>query len=265
MTWADQHCHLPPGDEGRDLVDRAFAAGVEVLINVGTDVANSRQALITAAGNEGVWATAGVHPHEASGGIDDLEELLSDRWVVAVGETGLDYHYDHSPRNRQRRAFAAQIEMANRRELPLVVHSRSAWDDTFAILDREGIPERTVLHCFSGGPEEAGECLARGALLSFSGIVTFPGTDTLKEAVALCPLDRLMVETDSPFLAPVPHRGRPNRPDLVKLVGATLAELRAVAVEVVESATWATTRAFYGLDPENSGASPSGEGPPLSQ
>ena len=170
--------------------------------------------------------------------------------VVAVGEAGLDYHYDHSPRPLQRQVFAAQVELANRRDLPLVVHSRSAWDDTLAVLDREGIPSRTVMHCFTGGPEEAEECLRRGAVLSFSGIVTFPKASEVRDAARICPLDRLMVETDSPYLAPVPHRGKPNRPALVGVVGAAVAEAKGLVVADVEQATWATTRLFYGLDQE---------------
>lgn len=247
MAWADQHCHLPPGPEAGPVVAEARSAGVKLIVNVGTDVENSRQAAAAAAAHEGVWATAGVHPHEAAGGIDGLEELLAAAEVVAVGEAGLDYHYDHSPRAVQRDAFAAQIELAHRHGLPLVIHSRSAWDDTFAVLDRNGTPERTVFHCFTGGPDEAAECLARGARLSFSGIITFAKTDDLRAAAAACPLDRLLVETDSPWLTPVPHRGAPNRPALVPLVGAAVAAAKGLPVEDVEAATWAGTRSFYGL------------------
>lgn len=248
MAWADQHCHLPAGDEATAVVDDARAAGVEILVNVGTDVAGSSRAIAVAAAHDGVWATAGVHPHDASGGIDGLEPLLGRPEVVAVGETGLDYHYDNSPREVQREVFSAQVEMANRHGLPLVVHSRSAWDDTLAVLDREGVPPRTVMHCFTGGPQEAEECLRRGAVLSFSGIITFPTAPDVRAAARVCPLGRLMVETDSPFLAPVPYRGRPNRPALVGIVGQAVAEAKGLEPDDVEAATWATTRAFYRLD-----------------
>ena len=249
MAWADQHCHLPVDDSAGHLVADARAAGVEVIINIGTGVVGSRQAADVAAAHDGVWATAGVHPHDASDGVEGLEALLERPEVVAVGETGLDYHYDRSPRPVQRDVFAAQVAMANRHHLPLVVHSRSAWDDTFAVLDREGVPRRTVMHCFTGGPQEADECLQRGAILSFSGIITFPKAPEVRSAARLCPLDRLVVETDSPYLAPVPHRGRPNRPALVGIVGAAVAEAKGVDVGDVESATWATTLAFYGIEP----------------
>ena len=248
MAWADQHCHLPVDGSAGPLVADARAAGVEVIINIGTGVVGSHQAADVAAAHDGVWATAGVHPHDASDGTEGLEALLGHPEVVAVGETGLDYHYDHSPRPAQREVFAAQVEMANRHDLPLVVHSRSAWDDTFAVLDREGVPRRTVMHCFTGGPEEAEECLQRGAILSFSGIITFPKAPEVRSAARLCPLDRLVVETDSPYLAPVPHRGRPNRPALVSIVGAAVAEAKGLGVHDVESATWTTTLAFYGID-----------------
>ena len=252
MPWADHHCHLPAGDAATDVISEARSAGVDVLINVGTDVEDSRRAVSVAAAHDGVWATAGVHPHEASSGLDGLEALvLGHNAVVAVGETGLDYHYDHSPRPVQRRVFAAQVELANRSGLPLVIHSRSAWEDTLAVLDREGVPPRTVMHCFTGGPDEAEECLRRGAVLSFSGIVTFPKADDVRDAARVCPLERLLVETDSPYLAPVPHRGHKNRPALVPVVGAAVAATKGLDVSEVETSTWETTRAFYRLDGED--------------
>jgi TatD DNase family protein len=176
------------------------------------------------------------------------EVLATDRSaLVAVGESGLDYHYDHSPRGIQREAFAAQVALAREHELALVVHTREAWDDTLVILEAEGVPERTVFHCFTGGPAEARRCLDLGCFLSFSGIATFKGAGEVREAAALCPADRLLVETDSPFLAPVPHRGRPNEPALVPLVGAAVAEARGEAPEDVASSSWAAAAAAFDL------------------
>src|SRR4051794_19038249 len=163
--------------------------------------------------------------------MDGLVELLEAPEVVAVGECGLDYHYDHSPRDAQRSVFAAQVALANSLDLPLVVHTRNAWDDTLDVLRSEGVPERTVIHCFSGGAEEARRCLDLGAFMSFSGIVTFPSAHDVRAAVALCPLDRLLVETDSPYLAPVPHRGARNRPALVPFVGQGIANELGISVE----------------------------------
>ena len=248
MAWVDQHCHLPPGADGDAQVAEARAAGVTRMVTVGMTLAQSRQMIAVARTHDGVWATAGVHPHDAKDGVEGLDELLDLPEVVAVGECGLDYHYDHSPRDVQAEVFRRQIAIAHRRDIPLVIHTRSAWDDTFAILDAEGTPRRTVFHCFTGGAAEVAECLARGALLSFSGIITFPSGGDLRDAAAACPLDRLLVETDSPYLAPVPHRGRPNRPALVPLVGAAVAAAKGCGVGEVEATTWATAAGFYAFD-----------------
>ncbi len=202
-----------------------------------------------------MWATVGLHPHDAVDGVDGLDALLAaevaggpdggERVVVAIGECGLDYHYDHSPRPVQREAFALQIELARRHGLALVVHTREAWDDTFELLAADGVPDRTIIHCFTGGPEEARRCLDLGASLSFSGVVTFKNAGDVREAVALCPFDRLLVETDSPFLTPVPHRGTPNEPSRVPLVGAAIAQVKGV--ETAEVAAVTTENARTGL------------------
>ncbi len=251
LRWIDDHCHLDltaeRGPSADAAVAAARAAGVERLITVGTDVASSRTAIEVARRFDDVWATAGVHPHDAKDGWDGIEALLAEPEVVAVGECGLDYHYDHSPRAVQRESFAAQIALAHAHDLALVVHTREAWDDTFAVLDAEGVPDRTVIHCFTGGADEARRCLDRGAHLSFSGIVTFKGAPEVREAVALCPLDRLLVETDSPFLAPVPHRGRPNQPAFVTHVAEAVADARGVPLAAVADATWANAAHVYRL------------------
>jgi TatD DNase family protein len=247
MRWTDNHCHLPAGPEATPVVEAARDAGVTRLITVGTDVEHSRQAIAVARGHGQVWATAGVHPHDAAGGLEGLEALLDEPEVVAVGECGLDYHYDHSPREAQRPAFAAQVAMAHARDLALVIHTREAWADTFDILATEGVPTRTVLHCFTGGPDEARRGLDLGMHVSFSGIVTFKTADDVRQAAAICPLDRVLVETDSPFLAPVPHRGQPNRPALVPLVGAAVAAAMGVDTETVAESSWANAERLYRL------------------
>ena len=217
------------------------------MVTVGTDAAQSRAAIDVAAAHDGVWATVGLHPHDASQGAASIEALLDEPKVVAVGECGLDYHYDHSPRPAQREAFAAQIAMARGRGLALVIHTREAWDDTFEILGSEGVPDRTIFHCFTGGAREAARALETGAYLSFSGIVTFKAAEEVRDAARLCPLNRLLVETDSPYLAPVPHRGRPNRPALVPLVGAGVAAAKDLPVEKVEVAAWANAESALHL------------------
>jgi TatD DNase family protein len=275
--WIDSHCHLqdqyrPEGDEVFSMLSEAASAGVRGVVCVGTDASTSRQAveLVTSIrtavsgasdvdrgkalpGDFGAWATMGLHPHDASHGVEELAGALEAELrsgsglVVAVGECGFDYHYEHSPRAAQRDAFAAQVELARRHDLALVVHSRDAWDDTLDVLRAVGPPERTVLHCFTGGPDEARRCLDIGAYLSFSGIVTFKGAQDVRDAAVLCPLDRLMVETDAPFLAPVPHRGKQNRPAWVVAVGEAVSQLRGIAPAVLAERCTSATRAAFAL------------------
>ena len=245
IEWFDNHCHLSENAEEEIL--RAREASVIGFVNVGTDLVSSRKAMEKARMLSGVWATAGVHPHEALKGIDGIEDLLEDSNVVAVGEAGLDYHYDYSPREDQNRVFAEQIEMANKSNLPLVIHTREAWEETFKILDSEGVPNSTVFHCFTGGKVEAKECLKRGAYLSFSGIITFKKSESLREAASECPLDRAMIETDSPYLTPVPFRGKKNEPANVSLVGKELAYLQDKSSEEIALATTQNALDFYGL------------------
>jgi TatD DNase family protein len=177
--------------------------------------------------------------------VDSIVPFINAPRVVGIGECGLDYYYEHSPRDVQMKAFAEQIALAHEHHLTLVIHTRDAWQDTFDVLDAEGMPPNTIIHCFTGGPDEARECLARGAYLSFSGIVTFKNAVELREAAVLCPDDRILVETDSPFLAPVPHRGRPNEPAHVGIVGTAIADLRGTDSQEFASITTANAlRAF---------------------
>ena len=274
--WIDSHCHIqdryrPEEDELFSVLAEAWGAGVGGVVCVGTDATTSRQAVALArsvragiaegqGGAEGaipadfgVWATMGLHPHDAVHGVEEVAvaleaEIVAGRGlVVAVGECGFDYHYEHSPRQAQRDVFAAQVELARRHDLTLVVHSRDAWDDTLDVLGAAGPPARTVLHCFTGGPNEARRCLDIGAYLSFSGIVTFRGAQDVRDAAALCPLDRLMVETDAPFLAPVPHRGKQNRPAWVVDVGAAVSEIKGIPVTSLAETSTAATRAAFAL------------------
>jgi len=250
MGWFDNHCHvdddrIPGGTEA--ALAAARDAGVTGFITVGTDAERSAAAIGVAADHDDVWATVGLHPHDAVNGVDSIVGLLDAPRVVAVGECGLDYHYDHSPRPVQREAFAAQIAMAHQGDLPLVIHTRAAWDDTFAVLDAETVPHHTIFHCFTGGASEARRALDRGGYLSFSGIVTFKSADDIRAAAAMCPDDRLLVETDSPYLAPVPHRGHRNQPAFVPLVGAALARVRGVNVTRIEDLTSMNARVAFRL------------------
>lgn len=248
LRWIDNHCHLDPGQDGDTQIAAAAEAGVVRFVDVGTDAQQSRRAIAAAARHPGtVFATVGVHPHDATEGTDGMADLLGQPGVVAVGECGLDYHYDHSPRVVQREVFATQIGLAHEWDLPLVIHSRDAWDDTFAVLDSEGVPAHTVFHCFTGGPAEAEAGLERGAHLSFSGIVTFKNAQDVRDALASSPPGRVMVETDSPYLAPEPLRGRRNSPANLPMVAARMADVVGLDLPDLADQLWATTHDFYRL------------------
>jgi TatD DNase family protein len=260
--WTDSHCHLqwePEADgDGRAAADpdgdlaRALAAGVERVVCVGTDLATSRAAVALAAAHANVFATVGLHPHDASRFDDEWDDLVAlardAPRVVAVGEAGFDLHYEHSPRDAQARAFAAQIALAHELDLALVIHTREAWDDTFRVLDERGVPARTIFHCFTGGPTEAHRALAIGAVLSFSGIVSFTSASEVRDAAALVPADALLVETDAPFLAPVPYRGRRNESALLPAVGAALAAARGETIDAIAAVTSSNATRIFALD-----------------
>ncbi len=257
MSWTDAHCHIQEhftaeldGDV-RAILERSAQADVTRVVVVGTDAATSAQALAVTelAGPVDIYATVGLHPHEATRELTRVAELARSAHprLVGIGETGLDYFYEHSPRSAQREAFAAQIALAQELDLALVIHARDAFDDLWAILASEGTPARTVIHCFTGTPAEAEGCLERGCDISVAGVVTFKNAESLREAVRLVPLERLHVETDSPFLAPVPHRGRPNEPALVSVVGRFVAELRGEDPDELARATSLNTARLFRL------------------
>jgi len=244
-AWVDSHCHVQWVAGGADAaLERARDAGVCGFVVVGTDAASSNEAVEIAARHSDVRATVGLHPHEASSLRHEWPMLRELAWapgVVAIGETGFDFYYDHSPRDEQEEAFRRQIRLAHELDRALVIHSREAWDDTFRVLAEEQAPPRTVFHCFTGGPAEAERALELGACLSFSGIVSFENADDVRAAAARCPLDRLLVETDAPYLAPAPHRGKENEPAFVGLVGEALAAAVGRPPEEIAAATAATT------------------------
>ncbi|HVW31335.1 MAG TPA: TatD family hydrolase [Acidimicrobiia bacterium] len=251
MVWVDSHCHLQlegRGPSPGESVRRALDAGVERMVCIGTDLPTSAEAIRLAGEFPEVWATVGLHPHDASklgAEWDGLVELAGADRVVGIGECGFDLYYRHSEPEEQEAAFRAQLRLAAERGLPLIIHSRDAWAETFGVLESEGVPPRTVFHCFTGGPAEAERALALGCWLSYSGIVSFKTADDLRAAAAMTPADRLLVETDSPFLAPVPHRGRANEPAYLPAVGAALAAARHEPVEAVAATTRANAWSFF--------------------
>jgi TatD DNase family protein len=256
-AWTDSHCHLQDESDSDELFARARAGGVGRLVLVGTDPVSSARAIELARRiGDGAYATIGVHPHEATIGTAEIHDLLEQtlgagsvgaHGVVGVGECGLDYYYEHSPRATQQVVFAEQIALAKQFDLALVIHTRDAWNDTFEILRAEGTPERTVIHCFSGGVEEARACLDLGCYISFSGIVTFKNAGALRDAARLVPADRILVETDAPFLAPVPHRGQRNEPAWVAVVGEAVAAVRDTPVATFAALTSENTARVFQL------------------
>ncbi|HKF00091.1 MAG TPA: TatD family hydrolase [Actinomycetes bacterium] len=248
----DTHCHLHLLDEPAGaVVGRALAEGVGHLVDVGVDLASSLQAAANAAGHAAVSAAAGVHPHSAgeltAEAGERLEELAARPEVVAVGETGLDYFRNLSPPRRQREAFAVHIRLARALDKALVVHCRDAFEDVVALLHGEGAPERVVFHCFTGDAAMAARVVEAGWTVSFSGNVTFRNAPSQRAACAAVPLDRMVLETDSPFLAPHPQRGRPNRPGLVRLTAEAVARAHGTSVEAVAAATTATAARVFRL------------------
>jgi TatD DNase family protein len=255
VHWVDSHCHLDSLDDAGVLegaVERARAAGVAGMVTVGTDLETSRRCVELAGSTPGVWATVGVHPYDAKGfGPAELAEvvrLAGAPKVVAIGEVGLDYHRDHSSRDDQHRAFRAQIRAAKDLGKALVLHVRDALDDAFGVLAEEGPPERLVYHCFSGGAEVARRAVELGGHGSFAGKVSYRSAGMLREAARAVPLERLLVETDSPYLAPVPHRGKPNEPAFVVAVGAALASASGRPVDEIGQATASNAGTVFRLN-----------------
>jgi TatD DNase family protein len=254
LTVADSHTHidLPQFDADRDAtVARARAAGVETMLIVGgVDEENGHRRALTVAEQLGLPASAGIHPHEAKLATDaiydELRRFAKDRRIVAIGEIGLDFHYDYSPRDVQRDVFRAQVRLAKEAGLPIIIHTREADDETASLLEDEGAT-KGVIHCFTGGHDLARRALALGFYISFSGILAFPRSEVIQEVARTVPLDRLLVETDSPFLAPPPHRGKRNEPAFVVEVARKVAALRGIPVEEVGRAAARNFRALMAV------------------
>jgi TatD DNase family protein len=255
----DTHCHLDPdtygGDaEVDDVVARARAAGVSRMVTIGsgygaTCIAHARA---VAARHPDVWFTAGLHPHDADQWGEDVIAVIraaaADPRCVAIGEMGLDFHYDKSPRDDQRRCLREQIRLALALGRPIIVHDRESDGETLRILDEEGAFEGRVLyHCYTGGVAHMREIVERGGYISIPGIVTFKTAGEMKEVAAQVPDDRLLVETDSPFLTPVPFRGKRNEPAFVRYTAEAIAALRGVTLERLAALTTANAARFYGL------------------
>ena len=248
----DSHCHLtdPKFNDLPAVLARARAAGVARLVTVCSDADDAERALALASARSGIWGTAGVQPHAAAaaapGDLDRIAQLLQRDEVVAVGETGLDYFYDHSPRQQQRALLDQHLQLAADSGKPVVLHSRDADADTIAMLKGAGGGVGGVLHCFAGGPDLLSAGLDAGWMISFSGLVSFKNY-TGAELVRAVPAERLLIETDSPYLAPIPHRGQRNEPAFVRDVAVAIARLRGSELSELAALTTANALRFYGL------------------
>ena len=258
MKLVDSHCHLDDEKFAGDLdavIERARAAGVERMMAIGTGdgPADLETAVRLADRYPFFYATVGVHPHDAAKATEEtfakLRDLLAHPKVLALGEIGLDYHYDFSPRDVQRAVFVRQLELARDSGKPIVIHTREAWSDTMQVL-REHYAGAGIFHCFTGGPVEAQEGLDFGFHLSFGGVLTFPKAEPVREVARLTPADRLLVETDAPYLAPVPHRGKRNEPAFLVETVRKLAEIRRISADELAAIT---TRNFERLGLRNTG------------
>jgi len=256
MDLTDTHCHLTFEDLACDIeavLARSIAAGVTEWITVGTDPQENRKALEFAERFENMYAAVGIHPHDAktvtAQMLAELKKMAQHKKVAAIGETGLDYHYDFSPRQRQKEVFAEHLKIAAELSLPVIIHCREAFDETIGILEEYGnAVDKVVFHCYSGSPEQAKIVLDRGFYISFTGVVTFKNARIKPEAARIVPVDRLMLETDSPYMSPEPmRRQKVNEPALMIHTATFLAELKQMDLEDFAQAVTATSRAFFGL------------------
>lgn len=255
MNWIDSHAHL--NDEAFKLdvdqiIDNALEAGVKAILVPGFDLASSVKAVELAGKYPMLWAAVGVHPHDAKtwdqATATQLEQLLAETKVVAVGEIGLDYHYNYSTKEEQLKAFIEQINIAKSCRKPIIIHNREAHQDTLETLSREKPGDAGgVMHCFSGSGEMAAQFVQLGLHISFAGPLTFNNAVKLLETAAGISMERLLVETDSPYLAPHPHRGRRNEPAFVRLVGEKLAEIKKLAIAEVKSITAENFKTLFGV------------------
>ena len=256
MELIDTHCHLTFGQLADDVdavIERSIVADVTSWITVGTDPGHNQKAIELARKYDNIYATVGVHPHDSKEVTDQairqLHALAQNKKVVAIGETGLDFHYDHSPRGKQAEVFKSHLELAQELAMPVIIHSREAFDETMEILQQSGPDlKKVVFHCFSGSPEQAKIVLDAGYHISFTGVVTFKNAERTRQAAELVPLDRLMLETDCPYMSPEPMRKqRINEPALMVHTAKFLADLKGMDLDDFANSVTATSKSFFNL------------------
>ncbi len=255
MTLIDSHAHIDDqrfASDREQVIQRALEAGIKQLINVGSNLETSKQSVALAEKYPFIYAAAGVHPHDAknlpSNYLKILEEILQKPKVVAVGEIGLDYYYELSPRDVQQEVFIEQLNLAKELGKPVIIHLRDAYGDFLDIMRKERLePIKGVMHCFSGSWEVAEECMQLGFYISFAGPITFDNAKRLREVAKRVPLEKILVETDCPYLTPVPHRGKRNEPAYVRYVAEQIAEIKGLSVEEISRQTVLNTRKLFGI------------------
>lgn len=252
--FIDSHAHLEMKEFDRDrgeVIERAWAAGVETIVTVGTNLSLSRKALSIARQYENVYATIGIHPHDAAKAddkvLDELKALARDVKVVAYGEIGLDFFRNISPREKQIEIFATQLQIAKALDLPVVIHDRDAHEQTLTMVRDSGV-RRGVFHCFSGEWNMARKCIDLGFYISIPGVVTFEKSKVLREVARQVPADAILLETDCPYLTPEPHRGKRNEPSFMVHTAQKVADIRGVPIEELAAAATVNTRRLFGLD-----------------
>lgn len=254
MKLFDTHTHLEDkrfDDDREDVIAELKYNNVLKAITVGTDIETSRQCIDIASKHEGMYAAVGLHPHDAKdfkeSDIAEFEKMAADKKVVAIGEIGLDYHYDFSPRDMQMHAFEIQMDMAQRLNLPAVYHIREAFGDFLPMVRQGRCANNAVMHCYGGSLESAKICLDAGMMISFTGVITFKNANKILDVVKYVPIERLMIETDCPYMAPVPYRGKRNEPKYVAEVARKMAEIKGIAIEEMAEITYNNAERFFNI------------------
>ena len=254
MGFIDSHVHLDDDRfdiDRQEVIESLYADGVDAVISCADSMASSRRVIELAGKYSNVFAAIGIHPHNAKNFIFEdvavLDEMLTDKNIVAVGEIGLDYHYDFSPRDMQVYAMTEQTELARKRGMPIVYHVREAYGDFLDILRGGGIPHNSVVHSYTGSRETAKECMDNGMFIAFNGVITFKNANRVREVVQYVPLERMMIETDCPYMTPEPYRGRRNEPKNVSYVAAQIAAVKNCDVNEVAEITRSNAMKFFGI------------------
>ncbi|MGC8976664.1 MAG: TatD family hydrolase [Candidatus Ratteibacteria bacterium] len=260
MKYFDTHCHLDFEQFDKDrnqVIERAKSQNVEYILNVGTDIESSKKVIEIAENYDFIFASVGIHPLDVSEysieHLKEIEKLLSNKKVIAVGETGLDYYYSKENKEKQKEFFIAQVEIAGNNNLPLIIHQRESKNDLIELIEKIKLPEKVVFHCFGGDIELAKYCEKRGFFISFTGILTFKNAKNVKEVARIYPFDKIMVETDAPFLAPEPLRGKRNEPFMVKYIVEEIAKIKDKDKEEVSYIIFKNSLKFFNIKEEKDG------------